>query len=333
MSDLNALQRRIAEFDELARDSEPFDDFASGLMMSGLAQMRDDFASALDVATRPEMALVLDGPPVKGHEIRIDALSRVLSSLQEAVSSIAQAVTGKATARASLPEALRNATSLSVAGTFAGSFGVMLRGPVDEAVEAALQAGQDPLVEHVTETALDLAVAVVLDVIDLAGDGTVDDGPIIEVVLPLGGRAFKHLKELSDVVVDRNLIATLTWRSLGREARQSTMDKGAARRLNDVLTANRVNETLNKIQGRLGTASEFRGGRIEILQPNGEVVSARVADELVPRLGEFYSHDVEADALVTTARSVATGIERSSYFVTGLSTVDDASPPPGDSGM
>lgn len=324
MTSVSVLRGQIAELEALSTEAGATTSFATRLMMRGVGQMRDDLTAAVDLALRPELKVVIDGEPVKGHEIRIDALSRLLLSLQESISSVAQALTGKATERASLPGVIRDSTSLHLAAVFPGSFGALLRGPVDAKVEAMIQAGQDPLFPlGEVETLLDRAVDVVLDVIDLAGAEGADDGLIIDAVLPLGGRAFKHLKELSDAIVDREMTAILDWKHLGSEARQVTVDTRAARRLNDVLTMNRVNETTEVIRGHLGTASEFHGGRLEIQRDSGDVISAKVADDLVPRLGEFYSQRVEADAIVTIVRSTATGAERKSYVVTALATLPE----------
>jgi hypothetical protein len=319
------LREQIAELESVAAQAQASTSFASRLMMRGIDQVQADLTEAVDLALRPELKVVIDGAPVRGHEIRVDALSRLLYSLQESISSVAQALTGKATERASLPGVIRDSTSLRLAAVFPGSFGATLRGPTDKRVEEMVEAGQDPLFpQEEMETLLDQAVDVVLNIIDLAGGDGADDGPIIEAVLPLGGRAFKHLKDLSDAIVDREMTASLDWTHLGQETRHVIVDKQSARRLNDVLTMNRVTESTETIRGHLGTASEFHGGRLEIQQDNGEVISAKVADDLVPRLGDFFSHRVEADAIVTVARSTATGTERKSYVVTALATSEEA---------
>lgn len=322
MTTVAVLRGQIADLEALTAETEPSHSFATRMMMRGIEQMKSDLTETVDLALRPELKVVIDGAPVKGHEIRVDALSRLLYSLQESISSVAQALSGKATERASLPGALRDSTSLRLSAVFPGSFGATLRGPVDKRVEEMVAAGQDPLFpREEIETLLDRAVDVVLDVIDLAGADDPDDEPIIAVVLPLGGRAFKHLKELSDAIVDREMTADLDWKHLGQEARHVTVDNRSARRLSDVLTMNRVTETIETIHGHLGTASEFHGGSLEIQRDTGEVISAKVADDLLPRLGEFFSREVRADTIVTIARSTATGTERKSYVVTALATV------------
>lgn len=324
MTNVAVLREQIAELEGLTAEVAGAQSFATRMMMRGIEQMHADLSEAVDVALRPELKVVIDGAPVKGHEIRVDALSRLLFSLQESISSVAQALTGKATDRASLPGLIRDTTSLRLAAVFPGSFGATLRGPVDKKVEEMLAIGQDPLFPpEEIETLLDRAVDVVLDIIDLAGVEGADDEPIIEAVLPLGGRAFKHLKELSDSIVDRDMTASLDWKHLGHETRHANVDKQSARRLNDVLTMNKVTETTETIRGHLGTASEFHGGRVEIQRDDGDVISAKVADDLVSQLGDYYSQRVEATAVVTVARSTATGNERRSYVVTGLATLPE----------
>lgn len=332
MTSVAVLRDQIAELEALSTETPPQPSFAMRLMMQGIEQMHADLTDAVDVALRPELSVVIEGAPVKGHEIRVDALSRLLFSLQESISSVAQALTGKATERASLPGSIRDSTSLRLAAVFPGSFGATLRGPVDKRIEEMAAIGQDALFpQEEATTLLDQAVDVVLDVIDLAASENADDDPIIDAVLPLGGRAFKHLKDLSDAIVDREMTAALDWKHLGQEPRHSSVDKRSAQRLNDVLTRNKVTEMSEVIRGHLGTASEFHGGRVEIQRDTGEVISAKVSDDLVPMLGGFFSQQVIADAIVTIARSTATGTERRSYVVTGLAT-DDSEPqlPPGD---
>lgn len=321
MTSVAILRERIAELEAIADEGRETRSAAARLMMRGVEQMRADLTEAVDVALRPELSVVIDGAPVRGHEIRVDALSRLLFSLQESISSVAQALTGKATERSSLPGSIRDATALRLSAVFAGSFGATLRGPIDEKVLELAAAGQDPLFPpEETATLLDQAVDAVMDVMDLAASYEVDDAPIIDAVLPFGGRAFKHLRDLSDAIVEREMTASLRWKHLGHEARQVSVDQRSAQRLNDVLTRNKVTEKTETIRGHLGTASEFHGGRIEIQLATGDVVSAKVADDLVPLLGRFYSQTVVADAIVTVARSTVTGIERKSYVVTALAT-------------
>ena len=289
------------------------DEFASvALMHRGLSEVRDDLKERLDEARRARLDVVLNGIPVVGHEVRIDALSKLLHSLQESVSSVAQAMTSQATSSSSIPGLLREKTSLRLVSVYPGSFGAVLRGPPQTERDA------EPLFEMENEvpTVLDLAVEAVLTIVDLANSEAVNDDPIIEAVLPLGSRAFKHLGDLSDAIVDEEMTASLSFVSPSAETHTSTLSKASAARLRDVLDRNRISERKVKYEGHLGTVSDIRN-RIELQTEEG-IIPAKVVDELVPELAAYYSHRVLASFDVTTAVSHLTGQERNSYVLTGL---------------
>jgi hypothetical protein len=53
------------------------------------------------------------------------------------------------------------------------------------------------------------------------------------------------------------------------------------------------------------------------------VIPAKVSEDVVPDLGQFYTHLVQAEVIVTTVRSQATGTEHHSYLVVGLSRLPE----------
>src|SRR5690349_17531769 len=76
------------------------------------------------LADRGLLDIVLDGRPIANDAINVDFLARFLASLQYATTSVGQAVAGEPTRRGIIPADIRQATALSVAATFAGSFGL-----------------------------------------------------------------------------------------------------------------------------------------------------------------------------------------------------------------
>lgn len=329
MSTVRAMREEIERLEPVAAEAEALagESFGMALASQGLDHLKAQIESDIELALRPQLDITIEGAPVKGHEIRVSALSRLLHSLQESVSSVGQAITGEATARASLPGSIRDSTSFTLAAVFPGSFGATLRGPVDREVEAMTAIGQEALFDPEEHASLlDLAVDTVLDIVALAANDDGNDDPIVDAVLPLGARSFKHLKELSDAIVDNEMSASIRWNHLGLPVREVAVTKRTAQRLNDVLTLNKVTERPHTLFGYLGTASEFHGGRVEIRTDEGTVVTAKVAEDLVPRLGDYYSKRVQAETIETIARSTATGLEKASYVVLGLSTLPDEPP-------
>lgn len=291
---------------------------AVAMMASGLDEIRETFATELDELRRPRLDVVLDGDPVIGHEVRIDALADVLHSLQESVSSVAQALTGKATARAQIPGPLRDRTALRLASVYPGSFGAVLRGPAPEE-DASI-----PTMDFAEEvpTLLDDAVDKVLTLVDLANSDDVNDDPIIDLVLPLGPRAFKHLIDLSSAVVSQEFTASFKFVSPSAEPHDATLTHLSAQRLSDALGRNRMTERQEVITGHLGTVSDIRN-RVELQPDEGPIIRATVIDELVPQLAAYYTHTVDATFDVTIVRSQVTGLERMSYLLVGLAFMND----------
>lgn len=290
---------------------------AVALMRRGLEEIRDDLRTDLEDARRARLDVLLDGAAVTDHEVRIDALAKLLRSLQETVSSVAQALTGKATSRAAIPAPLREQTSLHLAAVYPGSFGAILRGPSPDA-------GDQTLFDFVDEvpTLLDIAVDRMLTIIDLANGTDVNDDPIIEAVLPLGSRAFKHLTDLSSAIVDERMTAALSWRSPATQPRDVSLTLAAARRLDDVLGRNKMTEREAVLEGRLGTVSDIRN-RVELQTDAGDIVAAKVIEEIVPQLATYYTRRVRATFDVTTVRSQVTGEERNAFTLVGLEMADE----------
>lgn len=69
--------------------------------------------------------------------------------------------------------------------------------------------------------------------------------------------------------------------------RSATLSRPAARRLDGVLGRNRLTEREEVIDGQLGTVSDIRN-RIE-LETTELVISAKVIEEVVPLLGDYYT--------------------------------------------
>ncbi|UJP40817.1 hypothetical protein [Cellulomonas palmilytica] len=314
-SDLERLEAQVRAFDSATVKTPGL-----ALMRQGLAEIRDDVHQDLRDARRARLEVVLNGVPVAGHEVRIDALAKLLHSLQESVSSIAQSITGKATARASIPGPLRDATALRLASVYPGSFGAILKGPT------LGHEDEEPLfdVEDSVPSLLDMAVETVLQVVELAAADDPNDNMLVEKILPLGARSFKHLKELSAAIVDEDLSASIAFTSPSAEPHRVMLNKAAARALSDALGRNRLTEDQEVLVGHLGTVSDIRN-RIE-LQTQDEIISARVVDELVPQLAQYYSRSVTATFDVTTLRSLVTGEERRSYVLVGLALTEEPEP-------
>lgn len=317
-----ALRADLVRLESALADLEPASSSpAVALMRSGLEDIRDDVAASLASAERTRLEVTLTGGPVRDHEIRVDALTKLLHSLQEAVASVGQALAGKATGRASIPAALREQTALNLVAVFPGSFGAVLQGPRARPLQSDFFASDDV---DAPSPLLDEALDTVLRLVDHAGTNPADDSYIVDQVLPLGSRAFKHLNDLSTTIVDEDMSARLGWSAPTGQRFETDFSKTAASRIGDVLSRNRVTEEQEVVVGMLGTVSNIRN-KVELdTQSATGVIQARVADELVPQLRDYFTHRVRALFEVSIARSLATGHESRAYTLIGLEFAENA---------
>jgi hypothetical protein len=282
---------------------------AAGLTRDALLNRRDVLAFQLSSATARQLELELLGEPVIGHSVRVDFLSGVLKSLQEAVAAVGQAVGGAVTKTGVVPKRIREATSLRLVGTFAGSFGVKLEGP-----QVMWQAPLFPDENHSPEL-FDEVVGMVLDVVNAA---TEDDpeASIRDHAAPLGIRAVHHLQELAGTLtsVDR---AQFRWRLPDGEGRSVTLSRLSAEQLYSVLGSTDLSEEEIHVAGRLVGASLVRS-RFELETKDGSVLNGRVDAGLVGTLSRFFDADCVATLRVAIARSKVDEEISESYVLVGI---------------
>ncbi|NDZ83653.1 hypothetical protein G3I19_35115 [Streptomyces sp. SID10853] len=262
---------------------------------------------------RRRMDVALTGPATSAHEVRVSVLGPFLANLQESVSAVAQALTGRPTNAASIPRPIREMTALSASALFPSSFGVALYGPEREIPQDSLF----PDLRGDLPTVLDDAVDTVLDVVDLSENTGRSDDRLAEQLVPLGQRAMKHLGALTAGLTDAELGLRLTWYAEGGRPRHSQWTPDGAQRVRYLCEHSEFQtpEVLS-VTGWLGSASALRG-TVEIRTDGGEIIRARTDEEITPRLGAYFGNRVEADVEVTTVRS-AGGRERKNYAVVAL---------------
>ncbi|MFE6287827.1 hypothetical protein [Streptomyces sp. NPDC057877] len=244
-------------------------------------------------------------------------LGQWLISFQEAVTTVAHALDESRPTHdyGPLPQAVRKATRLYAAATFPSSYGMVLE-------EAPVGADELPLPDVATkESLLDRAMGQILDITDRAeaGPGAVD--AVIETALPLGGRVFSRLADLTDVLADSGADIRLTWSSPYGGVRASRLGARGAQQCRDALRAVQPEEQQQQMVGRLVGGSMLRR-TVEIETADRGVITARVDHEVTSLLSAYANRRITADVLVSTARSPH-GREHHSYVVLQLALRED----------
>lgn len=269
------------------------------------------------VSSPRRLDVALTGPTTIDHTVRIAVLGQFLANLQDSVSAVAQALTGRPTIYSSIPRAVQDSTSLSASAVFPSSFGVTLYGPQAEAEEDGLfpMPAEDPGV------ALDDAVEKVLDIVNFSESVGFSDDLLTEELVPLGQRAMKHLGLLTTGLVEAELGLRLTWRGRNGLTRSGEWSPDGVRRVLYLCQQSQFGEPeAITLVGWLVSANVMRG-TADIRTDSGEVVRAKTDEEVTPRLREYFDNRVEADAEVTTVSSVG-GHVRKNYAILALRNID-----------
>ncbi|MHB9859340.1 hypothetical protein [Streptomyces sp. YIM S03343] len=261
---------------------------------------------------RRSLRLALEGTPVREHRVESSVLGRWLALFQEAVTTVAHALDESRPTHdyGPLPQAVRKATRLYAAATFPSSYGMVLE-------EAPADDEELPLPKVVsTESLLDRAMGTVLDITDRAeaGPGAID--AVFETALPLGGRVFNRLADLTEVLADSGTDVSLTWSSPYNGVRASRLGSRNAQRCHDALRAVQPEEHSEQLAGRLVGGSVLRG-TVEIETADRGVITARVDHEVTSLLSAYANRLITAEVLVSTVRSPH-GREHHSYVVLDL---------------
>ena len=246
------------------------------------------------VSSPRRLDVALTGPATADHSVRISVLGPFLANLQDAVSAVAQALTGRPTVFSSIPKAVQESTSLSAAAVFPSSFGVTLYGPH----VAAAEDGLFPAPAGDLVAVLDDAVEKVLDIVDLSESGGLPDDFLTEELVPLGQRAMRHLDHLAAGLVEADLGLRMRWHGRDGYTRSGEWSPEGVRRVLYLCQQSQFGEPeAIRIVGWMVSASTLRG-TVEIRTDNGEVVRAKTDEEVTPRLRDYFENRVEAEAEV-----------------------------------
>ena len=211
----------------------------------------------------------------------------VLTSLQESVASIAQAIGGERTSRGLIPAAIKDAVELRLLGARRGSLSLELV-PVRKEM-------QQPLFEDSEESLLEVTVERFLGLMSGRSD-------LLQDAADLGPRATSHIAELSKCLArEAQATASMTWElaSIGRQL----VDAERAAELRHVLKE--VNTSTNTIhlKGRLVGGNLVRGTFELEAEDRAHAVAGSVDQPILVILEEMHlGQVVEADLEVRRSR-------------------------------
>ena len=267
-----------------------------------------------------DVEITLLGGAEGDHRVKADFLGRFLEHLQGAVGAAAQnLIHGDRGVRGALPRDVLGAATLRVAATPAGSFRLLIDGPVGRAAQTTME-GEEEI------PAFDLAVRWVLDLLATSEAG--DDDALLSTLSDIGSRrALEHVRKLMHSVTQTQTTAKIVQRGLFQATpREGRLSPALAEHLETVLTTTVQSTVTIRRSGRLSGVVWRRGlFELEAESDRGpDVISGRVVADLRPIVQSHFDTWVDA-ALEQTTTTLANGDTRITYRLVALDAGDWAS--------
>jgi hypothetical protein len=264
-------EREIAQIDELLADVDRLgDDIPFGLQVAfeGLANKRSALIEERERLgdqgmVAHDLLVKLEGKPVHGHSIDADFLSELLGKLQDVARSFVAAMAGRATAAGPIPQPLQRMAKLRFAGSFAGSFGMVLE-TADEQRELEIT-GAAPLAD---------ALSTLLDLLESGADRV----RLLDGLGSLGERARSHYRDLLQNIAKEQATLEVVWPTVSGP-RAARIKASTARRAAAVL-AQVKEETEYEVRTGLLTGANVRLGTFELVDDRAEVIAGRISRQI-----------------------------------------------------
>lgn len=262
----------------------------------------------------------LHGKGVVDHHVPVRKATAILSSIQETITAIGQAVTRTPTSRGTIERWIQDATQLTLSPRLStGSlvFHLANRAAQEPALFNSVEPGSTSLVDD--------AVVEMMGVLNQGEDGVADGDvqPLAARLRRFGPRTGKHLHDLVTRVVEDDIDVEMVWRSTKRPTRVDLRRDGASL-VRDAITRNEHDSSVVQVTGRLQTVSVVRSA--DLITDDGLRYKIVVPAEWRPLLGRYFNRTVDATLRELVTWSTATGVERRTYELVSLPPADEEAP-------
>lgn len=242
---------------------------------------------------RAEGTLRLSGPAIIDHAAPIAETSRLLGSLQKAVTYVSASVQ-QGTTRPSITASIRERTTLLLTPNLApGSLEISVIGREPVRSEPALIP---------TQTELDSGMRELLSLFEDAGVGE-DGHGLTERLRALGPRTARTLLKLTDTVLTDDVRLDLRWRTSDDADLRGSLGRPQASAISAAIQEGRIQVDQVTLVGWLRTISQIPNVPLDLILDNGQRAQIRANDEQRAGLGPLYDTRVTvvADESVQTS--------------------------------
>lgn len=309
---LEDLRRRA-----LAADIDPVSDPEELARLSVRALLTDVGAPVRP--DRPEMDIRLHGPGISGHQVPVREATAILSSIQESIASIGQALRHEPTSRGVIQTEVLKATELRISPTVGtGSVIFHLTGPGEEV------SGNEAVALTGTDTLVDMAMRELFSLVEQSEAHELTTNTLAQELRRLGPRVAKHLSELVKSVVEDEINVDFTWRNPRGRRQRASLQRRSALVIHEAIQRNKVEMKVVELTGTLETVSTVKKAELKT-DDQGRVLLS-VDTGMAGSLGPFFNQQVGVSAEQTTKWSTNTGKETRTFRLLEIRTAGNTAP-------
>lgn len=303
--EIDELRGLLVEEQRLQREEPTFSGtLAISTLQSRLSSLEAELNSLSDVAlTGHEISVILDGDAVSGHQVEVDVMGRVLLALQSLVTAIVAGASKHAPRTGPYPEAIRRASTLRFAGSFAGSFGMRLEAIQDQ-----------PELDGFVPLAP--TISTVMALVNTPGEG--DD--LHDLLLSTGERARQRFQVLVGTLTASDTSIRVLWPTVEGD-KEAHLNVSRARQLQSRLKEVQVDEIGHYYVGELDSADK-RKGKFGFTTEDGTLFDGVVEEHLLPELKTFFGRVCRAYIVTRTVTQTSTGGRKQQHRLQELLDLD-----------
>lgn len=311
MTDRSAIEIReyLRKLSVSIREIEdsPIQDFAGKLAVKGLKSEENLLFKELKavelIESLDDAEAVFDGASIQNQKVQIKFFGEFLIYFQELSNAVAQGLTDSNSGSGTLPKSLIEDNRLMLAQTFAGSFGARFQ-----------------LAPHAPHLFADMDEykfnATPLEIVTSLLDGSLANEAVIQQLSH--PRVKAHYSQLVNLLASTK--NTLNFRTrLMPYGVQMTSAQASERAI--WIDSLRTTTDYITLEGKL-TGGSIHRKRFELTLASGQVLEGRVVEGAIRQLEKFHFGDtVEASIEVTIVKHEEITSEKTSYFLTAVSTL------------
>lgn len=297
---ISETKEQIAAFQTDSDEQSTLSQFMLSELVRRLEALEKEKEEMLQAQSKETVSLRIYGEQIEQGKISNRILVSVLDGFQSMIDGIAQTIEGAEGTRGKFTDKAKMLTDFQVAGTFPGSFGIVLEKNYEQ-MEVASGASN---------------TTKVLDEFFCLLENSSNSEKLIEHISPFGQRTVNHYKNWLKSLNDYSVSVEVDWKDENAQSRK--MDINWVNMKDTIFTLESIEsiETENiEFYNAVITGVNIRNNTFELRTENGDLIKGKSKTEVLISLSGDLGKEVDVRLTKSTSSTQANVINISWYLV------------------